>query len=76
VYTDKPGVQLYTGNFLDGTVTNRQDQPIEQYAAFCLETQYFPDSPNQPGFPSAVLNPDETYETTTIYKFSVVSDDE
>lgn len=74
VYTDKPGVQLYTGNFLDGTVTNRQDQPIEQYAAFCLETQYFPDSPNQPGFPSTDLNPDETYETTTIYKFSVVAD--
>lgn len=71
VYTDQPGVQLYTGNFLDGSLTDRQGNPIEQYAALCLETQTFPDSPNKPSFPSPVLNPDETYETTTIYQFKV-----
>lgn len=71
VYTDQPGVQLYTGNFLDGTIMDRKGNPIEQHAAFCLETQHFPDSPNNPDFPSTVLNPDETYETTTIYKFGI-----
>lgn len=72
VYTDQPGVQLYTGNFLDGSLTDRQGNPIEQYAALCLETQTFPDSPNKPDFPSAVLNPDEIYQTTTIYQFGIV----
>lgn len=71
VYTDQPGVQFYTGNFLDGSLINRDGQPIEQYAALCLETQTFPDSPNRPSFPSPVLNPGETYETTTIYQFKV-----
>lgn len=71
VYTDQPGVQLYTGNFLDGSLRDRQGNPIEQYAALCLETQTFPDSPNQPDFPSPVLNPGDTYETTTIYQFKV-----
>lgn len=71
VYTDQPGVQLYTGNFLDGTLNDRQGNPIEQYAALCLETQTFPDSPNKPDFPSPVLNPNEVYETTTIYQFKV-----
>lgn len=71
VYTDQPGVQFYTGNFLDGTLTGRNGKPIEQYAALCLETQTFPDSPNKPDFPSPVLNPEETYETTTIYQFKV-----
>ncbi len=71
VYTDKPGVQLYTGNFLDGSLKDLQGNPIERYAALCLETQAFPDSPNKPNFPSAVLNPDETYETTTIYQFKL-----
>lgn len=69
VYTDQPGVQLYTGNFLDGSLMDHHGTPIEQYAALCLETQTFPDSPNKPEFPSAVLNPGETYETTTIYQF-------
>jgi aldose 1-epimerase len=71
VYTDLPGVQLYTGNFLDGSLMDRKGNPIKQYAALCLETQTFPDSPNKPNFPSPVLNPDETYETRTIYKFTV-----
>jgi len=71
VYTDQPGVQLYTGNFLDGSITGHHGVPIEQYAALCLETQTFPDSPNKPDFPSPVLNPGETYETTTVYQFKV-----
>lgn len=71
VFTDQPGVQLYTGNFLDGSLSDRRGNPIEKYAALCLETQHFPDSPNKPNFPSAVLHPDETYETTTIYQFKV-----
>lgn len=71
VYTDQPGVQLYTGNFLDGSLTDRGGNSIEQYAALCLETQTFPDSPNKPDFPSPVVNPDEAYETTTIYQFKV-----
>ncbi|WP_234567908.1 aldose epimerase family protein [Rhodohalobacter sp. 614A] len=71
VYTDQPGVQLYTGNFLDGSLRDRQGNPIEQYAALCLETQTFPDSPNQLDFPSPVLNPGDTYKTTTIYQFKV-----
>ncbi len=69
VYTDLPGVQLYTGNFLDGTIEDRNGHPIPQYAALCLETQLFPDSPNQPHFPPAVLNEGEAYETVTIYRF-------
>lgn len=69
VYTDKPGVQLYTGNFLDGNFSDRNGNPIEQHAALCLETQHFPDSPNKPDFPSPVLNENETYQTTTIYQF-------
>lgn len=71
VYTDQPGVQFYTGNFLDGSLMDRNGNPIEQYAALCLETQTFPDSPNKPDFPSPVLNPGEMYETTTIYQFKV-----
>lgn len=71
VYTDQPGVQLYTGNFLDGSLTDGGRNSIEQYAALCLETQTFPDSPNKPDFPSPVVNPDEAYETTTIYQFKV-----
>lgn len=71
VYTDQPGVQLYTGNFLDGSLTDHHGNPIEQYAALCLETQTFPDSPNKTDFPSPVLNPGETYKTTTIYQFKV-----
>jgi len=69
VYTDQPGVQFYSGNFLDGTLTAKSGNLIKQYNGFCLETQHFPDSPNQPGFPSTILKPGEKYHTTTIYKF-------
>jgi len=70
VYTDQPGVQFYSGNFLDGTLTGKAGTVYQQYSGFCLETQHFPDSPNQAAFPTTILKPGETYQTTTIYKFS------
>ena len=68
-YTTEPGVQLYTGNFLDGSITGKGGQVYQQRYGFCLETQHFPDSPNQPKFPSTVLKPGQKYTSTTIYKF-------
>jgi aldose 1-epimerase len=70
VYTDQPGVQFYSGNFLDGTITGKSSKVYQQYSGFCLETQHFPDSPNQGAFPTTILKPGEKYHTTTIYKFS------
>jgi len=69
VYTTEPGVQFYTGNFLDGSFTGRAGTPYKQYGGFCLETQHFPDSPNHPAFPTTTLKPGETYHTTTIFEF-------
>lgn len=71
VLTDQPGLQFYGGNFLDGTLKNAAGQPYEYRGAFCLETQHYPDSPNQPNFPSIILRPGDTYATTTLYRFSV-----
>ena len=72
VYTTEPGIQFYSGNFLDGTLTNTKNgQKYIKHAALCLETQHFPDSPNRPNFPNTILKPGETYKQTTIYKFSV-----
>jgi aldose 1-epimerase len=71
VATTEPGMQFYTGNFLDGTVVGRGGAVYHKRAGFCLETQHFPDSPNKPKFPSTVLRPGETYRTTTVYRFSV-----
>lgn len=71
VSTDEPGIQLYTGNFLDGTLPSKQGGTYAHRSGFCLETQHYPDSPNQKDFPSVVLNPGETYKTTTTFKFSV-----
>ena len=72
VYTSEPGIQFYSGNFLDGTLTNTNGgQKYVQHAALCLETQHFPDSPNQPTFPSTILKPGEKYTHTSVYKFSV-----
>jgi aldose 1-epimerase len=71
VYTDQPGLQFYTGNFLDGTLTGKGGKVYHEHDAFCLETQHFPDSPNQPKFPSTVLRPGQMYKSTTVYKFSV-----
>ncbi|MDO7873305.1 aldose epimerase family protein [Hymenobacter sp. ASUV-10] len=71
VVTDQPGVQFYTGNFLDGTLTGKGGTVYGQHAGFCLETQHFPDSPNQPAFPGTVLKPGETYHSVTSYHFGV-----
>jgi len=71
VFTTEPGVQLYTGNHLKGTEMGNSGKPYGARTGFCLETQHFPDSPNQPGFPPTLLNPEEVYTSTTIYKFSV-----
>ena len=71
VWTTEPGVQFYTGNFLDGSAHGKGGVAYAKRSAFCLETQHFPDSPNQPKFPSVVLSPGAGYQTTTIYKFSV-----
>ncbi|MEK6480714.1 aldose epimerase family protein [Catalinimonas sp. 4WD22] len=70
VYTTEPGVQFYTGNFLNGSVTGKEGITYAKRTAFCLETEHFPDSPNQPNFPSVELAPGETYSTTTEYRFS------
>lgn len=70
VFTTEPGMQFYSGNFLDGTLTGKAGRNYGKHAGFCLETQHFPDSPNQPDFPTTVLNPGETYQQSTIYKFS------
>ncbi len=71
VYTTKPGLQLYTGNYLDGRWKGRGGVGFFKHAALCLETQYYPDSPNQPLFPSPVLVPGELYHHTTIYRFGL-----
>ena len=71
VWTTEPGVQFYTGNFLDGTLKGVQGVFYEKNYGFCLEAQHYPDSPNQPDFPNVILNVGETYMQTTIYKFSV-----
>ncbi len=70
MYTDLPGVQLYCGNFLDG-VEGKEGTVMNQHAGFCLETQVYPDSPNQPNFPKCVYDANEKYTTKTVYKFSV-----
>lgn len=70
VKTTQPGIQFYTGNFLDGTLTGHDHKKIVQHAALCLETQHFPDSPNQPAFPNAILAPGQTFHETTEYLFS------
>jgi aldose 1-epimerase len=70
IYTTEPGIQFYSGNFLDGTLTGKRGVVYKQHDAFCLETDHFPDSPNRPTFPSVVLRPGETYTQTTIHKFS------
>ncbi len=71
VWTDQPGLQFYSGNFLNGTLIGKYGIKYVHRSAFCLESQHFPDSPNEPKFPSTVLNPGDTYHTTTIYKFGV-----
>ena len=69
VYTSEPGVQFYSGNFLDGTLTGKDGKVYQQRYGFCLETQHFPDSPNHSNFPSTVVRPGKPYHSETIYKF-------
>ncbi len=71
VYTDEPGIQVYTGNFLDGTVKGKKGIVYTQRTGICLETQHYPDSPNKPQWPSVVLEPGQTYKSQCIFKFSV-----
>lgn len=71
VYTTEPGVQFYTGNFLDGTLVGKEGIVYHNRMGLCLETQHFPDTPNQKGFPNVILNPGEVYNSRTVYRFSV-----
>ena len=70
IITDQPGLQLYTGNFLDGSLKSKEKKFYKKHSGFCLETQHFPNSPNEKEYPSVVLNKGEIYNTETIYKFS------
>ncbi len=71
VYTDEPGIQVYTGNFLDGTVTGKKGIVYQQRVGLCLESQHYPDSPNKPQWPSVILEPGQTYQSHCIFKFGV-----
>jgi aldose 1-epimerase len=71
VYTNEPGIQVYTGNFLDGKVKGKKGIVYNQRAAVCLETQHYPDSPNKPQWPSVILEPGQTYHSICIYKFGI-----
>lgn len=71
VWTTEPGVQFYSGNFLDGTITGKRGVVYGKHSGFCLETQHFPNAVNQPTFPSVILRPPSVYSTQTIYKFSI-----
>ena len=70
VWTTEPGVQLYTGNYLDGSDVGKGGKPYRHRYGFCLETQHYPDSPNRPAFPSTVLRKGGRFRSTTVYKFS------
>jgi aldose 1-epimerase len=71
IHTTEPGIQFYSGNFLDGAITGKDGKVYHQYYGFCLETQHFPDSTNHPHFPSTILRPGETYTSTTVHTFIV-----
>lgn len=73
VLTDQPGVQLYTGNFLDGTITGKEGRVYQRRFGLCLETQHYPDSPNHPSFPTTELKPGEKFHSVTVFKFSAGS---
>ena len=70
VMTTEPGVQFYSGNFLNDTIRGKSGSTYPRRAAFCLETQHFPDSPNKPNFPSTILKPGSQFKSSTTYKFS------
>jgi aldose 1-epimerase len=71
VFTTEPGLQLYTANHLDGSIIGKKGETYSYRSAFCLEAQHFPDSPNQPGFPSTILRPNETFQSSTVLRFSI-----
>jgi aldose 1-epimerase len=71
VFSTEPGLQFYTGNFLDGKLTGKGGWAYQFRNGFCMEAQHYPDSPNQPNFPSVVLKPGKEYRNTIIFKFSV-----
>ena len=70
VRTTEPGIQFYCGNFLDGRLTGKAGKKYVHRGGFCLETQHFPDSPNQPDFPTTILQPGDEYKSTTVFRFS------
>lgn len=72
LYTTQPGLQFYSGNFLDGTITGKGGKVYQKHYGLCLETQHFPDSPNQPGFPNTILRPGEKYAEETVFQFTVI----
>jgi aldose 1-epimerase len=71
VSTTEPGLQLYTGNHLDGSLADAQGRALVRHAGVCLETQHFPDSPNRPDFPSTVLRPGALYHSRTVFAFGI-----
>jgi len=70
ILTTEPGIQFYSGNFLDGAITGKSGKIYQQHSGLCLETQHFPDSPNRPNFPSTILKPGTIYKSLTVHKFS------
>jgi aldose 1-epimerase len=70
ILTTEPGIQFYSGNFLDGSLKGKKGVKYEEHRGFCLETQHFPDSVNHPNFPTTIFRPGETYAQTTVYRFS------
>ncbi|MCX6266931.1 MAG: galactose-1-epimerase, partial [Bacteroidetes bacterium] len=72
ILTTQPGIQFYSGNFLDGTIKGKAGKIYGKHYGLCLETQHFPDSPNQPAFPNTILKPGEKFTEKTVYRFSVV----
>jgi len=73
VLTTEPGLQLYSGNFLDGTVVGKGGRAYGRRAGLCLETQHFPDSPNRPGFPGTLVQPGQPLRSTTVFRFSAAA---
>jgi len=72
ISTTEPGLQFYSGNFLDGTIAGKGGKVYQRHFGFCLETQHFPDSPNKPDFPSTILRPGAVYRSLTSHKFSTL----
>jgi aldose 1-epimerase len=72
IYTDQPGIQFYSGNFLDGSIRGKAGRAYAHRFGFCLETQHFPDSPNKPAFPSTIVRPGERYESRTVFRFGTL----